>query len=122
MSTEILNNLCQLTTPSLKRLKTQIDDILRSRVDQVNESFIDHIENFCDDDTLLSYHKFYYIDVFHRFAIPFNARRQDDPRCRNEKLFEKSGIHPNVLRGMGALARLYIKALHSSYFNPFCIQ
>ena len=69
-----------------------------------------------------SYHKFYYIDAFHRFAIPFNARRQDDPRCRNEKLFEKSGIHPNVLRGMGALARLYIKALRSSYFNPFCIQ
>ena len=27
-----------------------------------------------------SYHKFYYIDAFHRFAIPFNARRQDDPR------------------------------------------
>ena len=69
-----------------------------------------------------AYHKFYYIDAFHRFAIPFNARRQDDPRCRNEKLFEKSGIHPNVLRGMGALARLYIKALHSTYFNPFCIQ
>ena len=53
MSTEILNNLYQLTTSSLKRLKTQIDDILRSRVDQANESFIDHIENFCDDDTLL---------------------------------------------------------------------
>ena len=37
----------------VKTLKTQIDDILRSRVDQANESFIDHIENFCDDDTLL---------------------------------------------------------------------
>ena len=69
-----------------------------------------------------SYHKCYYLDAFHRFAVPFNARRQDDPCCRNEKLFEESGIHPNVLRGMGALARLYIKALHSSYFNPFCIQ
>ena len=69
-----------------------------------------------------SYHKCYYIDAFHRFAIPFNARKHDDPRCRNEKLFEKSGIHPNVLRGMGVLARLYIKALHGFYFNPFCIQ
>ena len=69
-----------------------------------------------------SYHRFYYLDTFHRFAIPFNSRKHDDPRCRNEKLFEKSGIHPNVLRGMGALASLYMKALHSSYCNPFCIQ
>ena len=53
MSTEILNNLYQFTSSSLKRLKTQIDDILRSRVEQPNDSFIDHIENFCDDDTLL---------------------------------------------------------------------
>ena len=43
----------QLTTSSLKRLKTQIDDILLIRVDRANESFIDHIENFCDDDMLL---------------------------------------------------------------------
>ena len=69
-----------------------------------------------------AYHRFYYLDAFHRFAIPFNMRKNDDPRCRNERLFEKSGIHPNVLRGVGALASIYLKALHSSYFNPFCIQ
>ena len=69
-----------------------------------------------------AYHRFYYLDAFHRFTIPFNMRKNDDPRCRNERLFEKSGIHPNVLRGMGALASIYMKALHSSYFNPFCIQ
>ena len=69
-----------------------------------------------------AYHRFYYLDAFHRFAIPFNKRKNDYPRCRNERLFEKSGIHPNVLRGMGALASIYMKALHSSYFNPFCIQ
>ena len=53
MPTEILDNLYQLTTLSLKRLKTQIDDILRGRVEQPNDSFINRIENFCDDDTLL---------------------------------------------------------------------
>ena len=68
------------------------------------------------------FRKFYIIDAF----PVFTAQRQwgKPPIIREEPLFEKNGIHPsnNIRGGMGVLARLYLRALHSKYFNPYSYQ
>ena len=67
-----------------------------------------------------SFRHFYYIDAFNNFS-KFN-RNRNDPPTRFDEFFEINGIHPNPKRGMGVLARLYLRALHSRYFNPFVFQ
>ena len=66
------------------------------------------------------YRRFYYIDAFYPFT-KFN-RHWGEPYARFERLFEKQGIHPNPEKGMGVLARFYIRALHSKFFNPRVFQ
>ena len=66
------------------------------------------------------YRRFYYIDAFGQF-IKF-YRKGDEPITRFDKLFEKNGIHPNPEKGMGVLARMYIRAFHSNSFSPFVFQ
>ena len=66
------------------------------------------------------YRKFYILDAFPIFTA---ERQWGKPYImRNEPLFEAKGIHPNVNVGMGVLARLYLRALHSKYFNPYSYQ
>ena len=79
--------------------------------------------NICDLNIILYenciYNRFYYIDAY----VPFcNVRRWGRPDSRKEKLFEKNGIHPSPEKGMGVLAKLYIRALHSKFFEPFVFQ
>jgi alkylated DNA repair dioxygenase AlkB len=66
------------------------------------------------------FRRFHVLDAFSVFCSPFV-----DPSCpeiRNQSLFNGSDIHPSKNRGMGALAKLYIRALHSRYFDPFILQ
>ncbi len=66
------------------------------------------------------YRRYHFIEVFHPFT---KFRRQKyEPVCRFDRLFERGGIHPNPERGMGVLARYYIRALHSRFFNPCVFQ
>ena len=78
------------------------------------QSFNKIIYNEC------TYRRFYYIEAFYPFT-KFN-RRWNEPYARFDKLFEVSGIHPNAEKGMGVLARYYIKALHSKFFIPSVFQ
>ena len=39
-----------------------------------------------------------------------------------DKLFDKNDIHPSVKGGMGVLAKLYIRVLHSRHFDPYVYQ
>ena len=64
------------------------------------------------------YKRFYYIDAFYSFLQP---RYWGRPQLRNEQLFNINDIHPNA-RGLGILARFYIFALTSRYFNPLVFQ
>ena len=66
------------------------------------------------------YMRYYYIDAY----IPFsNPRRWGQPDTRDDRLFEsKYGIHPREGKGMGTLARLYMRALHSRFFEPRMFQ
>ena len=78
----------------------------------------------CDFNLMLydncCYWRCYYIDAYGPFS---NPRRWGVPDTRREKLFESEyGIHPRVGRGMGTLARLYMRALHSQYFDPCIFQ
>ncbi len=66
------------------------------------------------------FRRFYFIEVFRPFTK--FKRAQNEPIKRFDPLFEKTGIHPNIERGMGVLARFYIRAIHSKYFNPFVYQ
>ena len=64
---------------------------------------------------LCVYERFYYINVFNQLL---DHRGQ----FRNDSLFKKNGdIHLND-RGMGILARHYIVAIHSNWFNPSVYQ
>ena len=64
--------------------------------------------------------QFYYIDAFGPFTK--FSRKVDEPFTRFDNLFEINGIHPNSTKGMGVLARMYIRAFHSKYFNPMVFQ
>ena len=66
------------------------------------------------------YRKFHVLDAFKAFSSPFH--NPWSPELRNNQLFTGSDIHPSKSRGMGVLARLYLGALHSKYFDPFVLQ
>ena len=63
--------------------------------------------------------RFYYIDAFDKFVLPQWNRWS--PHIRDNGLFEVGGIHPHT-RALGLLAKLYIRALHSRYFDPYVFQ
>ena len=60
------------------------------------------------------------MDVFYPFTK--FKRALSEPVKRFDPLFENKGIHPNPQKGMGVLARFYIRAIHSRYFNPYIYQ
>ena len=66
------------------------------------------------------FRRFHVLDAFSVFCSPFYD--SSCPEIRNQNLFNGSDIHPSKNRGMGALAKLYIRALHSRYFDPFILQ
>ena len=62
-----------------------------------------------------SYMKVYYLDVF-GFFLKYDYKMQG--MFRNEFLFvNKNNIHLNKI-GLGILARVYIRIIHSNRFNP----
>ena len=68
------------------------------------------------------FRRFYFIDAFSVFRAPWNMW---SPHLRCEQYFEVNGIHSSTGtsgRGMSILAKLYIRALHSKYFNPHVFQ
>ena len=66
------------------------------------------------------FRRYHVLDAFSIFCTPFYDL--SCPEIRNQMLFNGSDIHPSKNRGMGALAKLYIRALHSRYFDPFILQ
>lgn len=66
------------------------------------------------------FRKFYVIDAFKSFMLPIRSRWS--PHIRNDSLFSGADIHPSVNKGNAVLARLYIRVLHSRYFNPYVYQ
>ena len=66
------------------------------------------------------FRRYHYIDVF--YPLTKFRRQRYEPVKRFDKLFESKGIHLNKERGLGVLARFYIRALHSKFFNPCVFQ
>jgi alkylated DNA repair dioxygenase AlkB/lysophospholipase L1-like esterase len=66
------------------------------------------------------FRRFFFMDVFYPFTK--FKRSFNEPIRRFDPLFESNGIHPNPQKGMGVLARFYIRAIHSRYFNPYVYQ
>jgi alkylated DNA repair dioxygenase AlkB len=65
------------------------------------------------------FRKYYMLDAFGSFSKVCDGR---NPNIRRERFFEGNDIHPSAKRGMGVLASLYLRALHSRFFNPFVLQ
>ena len=66
------------------------------------------------------YRHFYYINAFWPFTK--YSRKWGEPITRFDSLFEDGGIHPHPEKGIGVLARMYMRALHSKFFNPCVFQ
>ena len=66
-----------------------------------------------------TYRKFNILSAFSCFSVPWDGAT---PNIRNNRLFIGNDIHPSTKRGMGVLAKLYIRAIHSKYFDPFILQ
>ena len=80
-------------------------------------------QNVMDFNSILMheciYRKFFLMDAFGAFSKPCDGF---SPDIRRERFFEGNDIHPSKKRGMGVLASLYLRALHSRFFNPFVLQ
>ena len=66
------------------------------------------------------FRRYYFIDVFH--PLTKFKRLKYEPVKRFDKLFERNGIHLNKECGLGVLARFYIRAIHSKFFDPYVYQ
>ena len=91
-------------------IKDEKDWLTNSRVQDFNRI----IYNEC------VYRHYYFIDVF--YPLTRFKRLRHEPVKRFDKLFERNGIHLNKECGLGVLARFYIRAIHSKYFNPRVYQ
>ncbi len=60
------------------------------------------------------------MDAFQAFCMTFRDLRY--PALRDNRLFNGNNIHPSEARGMGVLAKLYLRAIHSKHFDPFILQ
>jgi alkylated DNA repair dioxygenase AlkB len=66
------------------------------------------------------FRRFHVLDAFHPFCMRF--RNPSLPDLRDNRLFKGNNIHPSETKGMGVLAKLYIRAIHSNFFDPFTLQ
>ncbi len=66
------------------------------------------------------FRKVHTLDAFSAFRSPFYDFKL--PKLRNDRLFNGADIHPSYSKGMGVLAKLYLIALHSKFFDPFILQ
>ena len=66
------------------------------------------------------FRRFHVLDAFQAFCMVSRDCRY--PELRNNRLFVGSNIHPSEARGIGVLAKLYLRAIHSKFFDPFILQ
>ena len=66
------------------------------------------------------FRKFYVMDAFTVFCAP--RRNSSSPELRDPRYFVGSNIHPSEQKGMGILAKLYLRAIHNKFFDPFIFQ
>ncbi len=66
------------------------------------------------------FRRFHVMDAFTAFCAP--QRNFYSPELRDSRYFVGSNIHPSEHRGMGILAKFYLRAIHSKYFDPFTFQ
>ena len=66
------------------------------------------------------YRRFCLMNTFVKFIRP--CMNIWCPHLRNDKLFPPNDIHPNDKIGISILAKEYIRALHSNYFDPYVFQ
>ncbi len=117
-----LKELCRKISTLFPNCKVYIQSLLplplENEKDWMTNSRVINFNRILFNECI--FRKFFFMDVFHPFTKFKRAR--NEPIKRFDPLFERSGIHPNAEKGLGVLARFYIRAIHSRYFNPFVYQ
>ena len=117
-----LKQLCQKIKDTFPNARVYFQSLLPLPVNNAKDSTTN--ERVCVMNRIIFneciFRRFYYIDAFYPFT-KFN-RAWGEPITRFDRLFEPKGIHPNPERGLGVLARFYIRALHSRFFDPMVFQ
>ena len=90
----------------------------KSRHDWRTNSFVIRMNSIIKNECI--YRRFHILDAF----CPFSLRYFDPrvPHIRDDRFFKAGDIHPSEARGMGVLAKLYLRAIHSNFFDPFTLQ
>lgn len=117
-----LKDLCNTINKLAPNTKVHLQSLLPLPINNSHDWETNAV--ICDFNVMLydncCYWRYFYIDAYRPFSCP---RRRGVPDTRIENLFEsKYGIHPRKGRGMGTLARLYLRALHSRFFDPCVFQ
>jgi hypothetical protein len=66
------------------------------------------------------YRRFHILDAFRSFSMRFYDPRL--PHIRDNRFFRAGDIHRREAKGIGVLAKLYLRAIHSNFFDPFTLQ
>ena len=117
-----LKSLCALTSELFPKSRIYFQSLIplpcKSSNDWVTNRKVIDFNRMLINECI--FRRFHVLDAFSIFCSPFFD--PSSPEIRNQSLFNGSDIHPSKNRGMGALAKLYIRALHSRYFDPFILQ
>jgi alkylated DNA repair dioxygenase AlkB len=90
----------------------------RNRFDWKTNSNIMTLNRIIVNESI--FRRFHVLDAFQPFCMRF--RNPSLPDLRDNRLFNGKNIHPSETRGIGVLAKLYIRAIHSNFFDPFTLQ
>ena len=115
-------SLCAMINELYPSSKVYFQSLLplpcKSRHDWRTNSFVMNMNSIIKNECI--YRRFHILDAFR----PFSLRYFDPqvPHIRDDRFFKAGDIHPSEARGMGVLAKLYLRAIHSNFFDPFTFQ
>ena len=90
----------------------------KSRHDWRTNSFVMNMNRIIKNECI--YRRFHILDAFSPFSLRYFDPRV--PYIRDDRFFRAGDIHPSEAKGMGVLAKLYLRAIHSNFFDPFTFQ
>ena len=90
----------------------------KSRHDWRTNSFVINMNSIIKNECI--YRRFHILDAFRPLSLRYFDPRV--PYIRDDRFFKAGDIHPSEAKGMGVLAKLYLRAIHSNFFDPFTLQ
>ena len=115
-------SLCALIKEHYPSSKVYFQSLIplpcKSRHDWRTNSFVFSMNSIIKNECI--HRRFHILDAFRPFALRYFDPRV--PHIRDDRFFKAGDIHPSEAKGMGVLAKLYLRAIHSNFFDPFTLQ